>query len=252
MRKIAIAGALGWGMLSLSTAQAAPLDFIDTTTPLEFSVTIDLFQGATDYGNAAATAFEMDTGTMEFIAWCFDLEHELNPGESYDYVETSTPYDSSTLLAGAEGRAQSVFDANYGGVDVYDIVEAAGFQLALWEAAYDTDFDITTGLFQASGFGANAAAIEAAASAYLSAAASYGGALLYNVDYLQDNSVNAGLYPDLPEDYSFQNLVTGSLAPPPGPGPGPAPVPLPAGAPLLAGALGAIALLRARKAKRQG
>lgn len=55
MRKIAIAGALGWGMISLSTAQAAPLDFVGTTTPLEYSVTIDLFQGATDYGNAAAT-----------------------------------------------------------------------------------------------------------------------------------------------------------------------------------------------------
>lgn len=187
---------------------------------------------------------------MEFIAWCFDLEHEFIPEQSYDYVETATPYSSSTLLAGAEGRAQSVFDANYGSVDIYDIVEAAGFQLALWEAAYDTDFDITTGLFQASGFGTYAAAIETAASAYLSAAAGYVGSMLYTVDYLEDNSVNAGLYPDLPDDYSFQNLVTASLAPPPAPGP--APIPLPAGAPLLAGALGAVALLRARKAKHAG
>lgn len=248
MRKIAIAGALGWGMMSLSAAQAAPLNSIGTTTPLEYRVSIDLFQGSTGYGDVTATGFEMDTGTMEFIAWCFDLEHEFITGQSYDYVETATPYTTSTLLAGAEGRAQSVFDANYGGVDAYDIVEAAGFQLALWEAAYDTDYDITTGLFQASGLGTYGAAIESAATSYLTSASGYAGSLLYNVAYLQDNSVNAGLYPDLADDHSFQNMVTATVAPPPAPGP--APIPLPAGAPLLAGAIGAVALLRRRGAKR--
>lgn len=72
--------------------------------------------------------------------------------------------------------------------------------------------------------------------------------LLYNVAYLQDNSVNAGLYPDLADDHSFQNMVTATVAPPPAPGP--APIPLPASAPLLAGAIGAVAVLRRRAAKR--
>lgn len=237
MRMFAIAGAFGLGLASMTAAQAAPLSFVGTTTPLMHNVTIDLYDGSTTFGKVAATGFNMNDGSMDFIAWCFDLDHSITPGQSYDYISTASPFSSSTLAAGATTRAQSVFDANFATVDVFDIVQAAAFQLALWEVAYDSDFDITTGVFQASGFGANALAIASTATTFLEDAFGYAGAKKFNLDFLQDNSRNAGLYPQLPSDQTFQNLVTA------------APVPLPAAGPLMFGAIGATMMIRRRKAK---
>ena len=62
-----------------------------------------------------------------------------------------TPFGNTLDLSmgGRADRIQSVFDANYGSVDAADGDQAAGFQLALWEALYDDGFDLTDGDFKA-------------------------------------------------------------------------------------------------------
>lgn len=171
-------------------------------------------------GQYVAGGFKMsDNGGVldDFIAFCLDIGNWLR--DDTDYEPTATPFTNFTIPI---ARVQAVFDANYGGVDLTNENQSAGFQLALWEAIYDTDYDLTTGAFRGKGLDG---ATTAAAQGFLSAASSYAGPKKFSLTFY--DSLN---------DPRSQNLVTVS------------PVPLPAGGVLLLSALGVIGLLRRRLA----
>lgn len=167
-----------------------------------------------------------------FTAWCLDLENWLQ--SSADYETTDTPFSNATDL-GVDGmaRVQAVFDANYSSVDVTDLAQSAAFQLSLWEAIYDEDnFDLTDGDFEAYGNYLNNAAsatsllISSLASTYLGNAASYVGAKVWDLTFLESDN-----------QPQTQALVTASLTQ----------VPVPAAGLLLITAFGGLAAFGRRK-----
>lgn len=111
-------------------------------------------------GNAAAGAFAFKDVTGggnpgplgTFIAWCFDLDTSFASGQSYDYtlapnlLATTPPY-----LAGAAARIQGLFDAAYYISGVNSVLSSAdrsaGFQLAIWEVLYDSNYNLGSGTF---------------------------------------------------------------------------------------------------------
>ena len=169
-----------------------------------------------------AYGFEMtDTsGQMgSFLAWCLDISHYLGTSGESSYTVTDTPFASSYGLdSGQMARVQSVFDANFGLLDVTVGNQAAGFQLALWNALYDTDWVIAGGAFSATA----STSILSLANGYLTAAHLFSGDSVWNLTFLESNT-------------GRQNLVTAT------------PVPLPAGGLLLLAALGGLGLARRRK-----
>lgn len=171
--------------------------------------------------NVGAYGFKMTdtTGQMGmFTAFCLDISHWLQSSGSYS--TTTTPFTNSySVSQAAMARIQALFDANYASVVLTNAVQAAGFQVALWNALYDADWNAGSGVFAVKDGTSGA---TAQATAYLTAAANYLGGQKYNMTFLQANSYN-------------QNLITV------------APVPLPAAGGLLLAALGGLALLRKRR-----
>lgn len=212
---IALAGSVQAGSLSIDGYT------IGTTT----NTNVTAAPAPIPTGTKIATGFEASFGAEAFIAWCLDLQHTVSAGGPYQYMVTDSPFSNSFLAPGAAGRVQSLFDANYKSVDAYDAVDAAAFQLGLWEVAYDSDFDLGTGDFKGAGFGSDAAAITTAAMGYLTAASGYLGGQKFNVRFLE----NA-------DQTTRQNLVTASAVPIPA-----------AGVLLLTGAAGLGVLRRFRR-----
>ena len=189
------------------------------------------YPGSGDWPNTVgAWGFQMQDSTGglgSFLAWCLDLGSFLSSSavNAKPYSITSTPFDNSYGLSGAaQDRVQTLFDANFDALDTADGNSAAGFQLALWDAVYDGDGDMTSGAFQATA----STAILDLASDYFGAADAYGGTKQYNVSYLQSDDSNGGKY---------QNLVTV------------APVPIPAAGVLMLLALGGLGAA-SRRAKQ--
>jgi len=188
---------------------------------------------AGNLSEVSAGGFSMtDTsgGLGDFIAWCLDLGAFLGTSGANDYLATNSPFQNGgvNLMAAGMARVQAIFNASYDASVETDQDNSAGFQLALWEAVYDTDMDIATGAFQAS----SSFEVEAAAEAYLTAAMDYSGKNLWDLTYLESVAQS----PELRR----QNLVTASLSP----------VPLPASSVLMVvaiGGLGAVARKRRKK-----
>ena len=209
-------------------AGAASLTLDELTTPLTRTVRVTSAPGPVPEGSFVATGLKMNDGVSSFIAWCFDLTHQIAKGGPYTYTATDTPFSNSFLTAGAKDRAERLFNANYGSVDAYDAVQASAFQLALWEVAYDSDFDLTSGQFQGTGRGSFAAQIASTAAGYLQAASGFSGRGGWKVTFLENQN-----------ERTRQNLVTAS------------PVPLPAALALLGGGLAALGAVRRRAVLKQ-
>lgn len=164
-------------------------------------------------GNVGAWGFDM-TDTIgplgDFLAWCLDIGSFLStsPIDAKSYTIASDPFTNSYgLNAVEEARVQSVFDANFGTLDVKNGVQAAGFQVALWNALYDHDSASDNGAFAIS----KNAAVITQANDYLKAAAEYGGNKAYRLTFLESASNSAN-------QSAHQNLVTVSAVPLPAAG----------------------------------
>jgi hypothetical protein len=145
------------------------------------------------------------------------------------YIITETPFSNSfDLDTDQRARVQSVFDANFAGLDATDGVEAAGFQLALWDAVYDDDWDVqgVGGVFSAS---ASNPDVISAANSYLEAARDYEEGQAFAMTFLESNPGA--------NQTKYQNLVTVS------------PVPIPAAGGMLLLALGGLGLAARRRRK---
>jgi hypothetical protein len=170
-------------------------------------------------------------GTLgSFLAWCLDVGSFLSTSATVarPYIITETPFSNSFGLDTTQrARVQSVFDANFGDLDATNGVEAAGFQLALWDAVYDGDWDVqgVGGVFSASA----SDDVIAKANFYLVAARDYNGGQAFAMTFLESS-------PALGQT-KYQNLVTVS------------PVPIPAAGGMLLLALGGLGLAARRRRK---
>lgn len=210
-------------ILAAGSASSAPVNLAFTGGTASGSVNIQSTPvGST--GSTPAYGFNMtntDNLIDDFVAWCLDLSNTLaGNGVPAEYTPTNSPYSNSFgVNASQKARVQSVFDANYGSLDAGNNAQAAGFQTALWNALYDTDYSATAGAFSiAAGSAANWA------NTFLSNAMNFGGSKQYNVTYWESSGSR-----------QRQNLVSAAV------------VPLPAGALLLFSALvgvGAVARKR--------
>ncbi|MCK8483473.1 VPLPA-CTERM sorting domain-containing protein [Aliiroseovarius sp. S2029] len=230
MKKLLSAAIIAAGFATTSDAAVLRLDGYTSTVQ---SVSVNSSPVANTPGTVGATGFNLtDTsGDMgSFVGWCLDIAHYLmSTGSSQNYTPTNDPFSNSFGLSNvARDRVQSVFDANYASLDASNGDQAAAFQMALWEAAYEDDntaLSVSNGLFQASSTGSTTLANQ-----FLLAATNYTGAGLWNLSFLQvDGDANRGRY-------TGQNLVTVS------------PVPVPAaGLLLITGLFGMGALTRRRR-----
>lgn len=180
--------------------------------------------GSTGTTNAYGFNMTDSVGPLgSFVAWCLDLGNFLaNTGAGAQaYKITSDPFGNSYGLDAAErARVQAVFDANYGSLNLSAGNEVAGFQLALWDALYDGDWDLSAGAFKATA----SAAITGLANGYLAAAAGWSDGKRYNMTFLESTGST-----------QRQNLVTV------------APVPIPAAGGLLLLALGGMGIAARRR-----
>lgn len=228
-RSAALGLAAGLALL-VSGASAATLTYNGPSTGVTGN-TVRVTQAPVTIAGGGATprdlsayGFRMTEASLgEFLAWCLDLTNYLQTPTG-SYSQTNAPFSQWTV---AQDRIQRMFDANFAGLDATNRVQAAAFQLALWEALYDSDFDLTTGVFRGQGLlGTQSSAVDAAAAGYLAAASGYAGSRQYNLTYWQGLENTQGR-----QTQSLVSVV---------------PVPLPAGALLLITALGAVAAVRRR------
>lgn len=172
-------------------------------------------------GRVVAGGFKMsDNGNVlsDFIAFCLDLGSYMRDDTLYE--STNNPFTNFTIPV---ARVQALFDANWASIDMTNLNQSAGFQLALWEAIYDNDFSLSTGAFRGEGL---AGATTTASQGFLTAASLYTGPQNFQLSFFE--SLNQP---------RSQNLVTVT------------PMPLPAGGAMLLAALGFFGFMRRRSAR---
>jgi hypothetical protein len=227
----ALSGAVALALLA-GTATATPvsLTYQGTSVNNPQSATITASPVEPVNSGVYAYGFNMDSDSDflgSFLAWCLDVGSRLAPrGTAQSYIITETPFSNSFGPdIDQRARVQSVFDANFGDLNATNGVQAAGFQLALWDAVYDGNWDIGTGVFRASA----SPDVVAKANFYLGAARDYDGGQAFAMTFLESNP---GANPT-----KYQNLVTVS------------PVPIPAAGGMLLLALGGLGLAARRRRK---
>lgn len=228
--------------LAASSSYAASITLQGLTTPIEVNTKINEVpdQIASGVGNAVASGLLWTGGegfggsiSDSFIAWCFDLVHPVRLGATYKYEVVDVPYSNSYLLEGADLRVSKLFNSSYDSLQKSNSVQAAAFQLAVWEVANDSDFDLDAGVFQAGGYGSRSAEITSTAQKLLSAGAEYSGPMNWRTFFLETR-----------EQKGTQNLVTAVRKQ------DVSPVPLPAPALLLIGGLAALARVKRSNAPK--
>lgn len=219
--------------------EAASITLQGLTTPIEVNarVTEAPVPIASGVGNAVASGLIWTGGaglgaslSDRFIAWCFDLVHPVSLGATYAYEVVDAPYSNSYLLEDADIRVSNLFNAIYDDLQTSNSVQAAAFQLAVWEVANDDDFDLSTGVFQGRGRGSASDDITSTAQQFLSAGADYAGPMNWRTTFLETREASG-----------TQNLVTAVRQQ------NVSPVPLPAPALLLVVGLAALAGLKRRQ-----
>jgi hypothetical protein len=223
----------GYAMKSLAVAGLVLLPSLASASTVNLSYTGGTSNGGVTITSAVPGTNEVptpwDVGAFGFnmhdngsgqnlVAWCLDISDWLGSG---NYDTTTTPWDGTSygISAASKAHIQSLFDANYASLNLADAAQAAGFQAALWNALYDSDWLASAGLFAVKDGTTGATSL---ADAYLLAAENYTGKRVFNMTFLES-------------DFGGQNLVTV------------APVPLPAAGLLLIGALGGLGALRRRR-----
>lgn len=173
-------------------------------------------------GGARAGVFRLTATTYgDFDAFCVDLAQYIAKGKAY---ETGVGLFSGATLENID----RLYTSAYGLIDT--AIEAAGFQIALWEIVEDSGngFNLSSGAFAATG-----AAVSQAQA------------------FLDDLGTQTGKYTlDFLESAVSQDVVTGILnpnSPLNGGAAVPSPVPLPASGLLLLAGLAGAAGVRRRK-----
>ncbi len=123
-----VAAVMVAGIFAASAAHADSLLVEPDAQQLQFSVT-------TQAGKLTDTAGYMHVTTSSnsnFLAFCFEIGQPLS-------------FDSQNYMAGnvANALTQKLFDQSYS--ESFTDVQAAGFQIALWETADDANLTLTTG-----------------------------------------------------------------------------------------------------------
>lgn len=164
------------------------------------------------------------TNSIDLIAWCLDIAHSLTLKGLYGI--TAAPFSNTfTFSETQKNNIKSLFETAYLDLDLDNDSQSAGFQLALWELAYESSgtFDVQNGTFSTV---ASMGAVDAA-NGFLG---NLGGQITksYHVDYYESLGYGNG------KRYS-QNLVSVT------------PVPLPAAGLLLAFGLTGLCFAGKRK-----
>jgi hypothetical protein len=165
---------------------------------------------------AGAIGLTNDDTLESFLAWCIDLDALIGGDTTYSF-QMSVPSQIST---GEQGNLDKLFTAVYADVDT--AVEAAGFQLAIWEIITDSDFGQVGGDFRTVlGDGNTLSNPYDYAALYLSTTSSATAMGAYNLTFLDGQGV--------------QDLVTAT------------PVPLPAAVWMLGAGIAGLGAMGARR-----
>ncbi|MEP4197152.1 MAG: VPLPA-CTERM sorting domain-containing protein [Aliishimia sp.] len=175
-------------------------------------------------GSTSAGEFQLQGGQTlgEFAAFCVELAQSLQSAASYEFAPDLF---GGRILANVD----RLFSSAYSQIDTS--IEAAAFQVALWEIVHDdaSSFDLSAGNVLISG---NDDVVDQA-SVYLSGldTAATG---LFDISFLQSDSS---------QDLVIATLRTESIE-------GPPPVPLPASSLLLLGGIGGLVAMRRKRSRR--
>lgn len=170
-----------------------------------------------------AGAFRLAEGARNFLAWCVDAVTEISLPSTY--TQAAEPFDNDPLFSpDVVPNILRLFNTAYAGLDVTDTVQAAGFQVALWELIYDGPdgpFNLGAGEFRLN----NNQAVRDAADGFLAGLDGY------------DTGNYALTFWEAPTNTSgskrlSQNLIEATV------------IPLPAGVWMLLAALGALVAVR--------
>lgn len=229
-----------------TSASALSLNYTGVTSGIAVTGS-GLLNGSTSFSRTVgAGGLKMTSTEVEpfnsFVAWCLDIGTNIQ--KTYDYslktISDTLFANGGTavnLSAGQKLNIQNLFNTAYSTLDLLNATQSAGFQLALWEIAYETNsaLSLSTGTFKESYASTAAAAARAQADTYL-AGLSGKATANYTLAFFELAKTATG--------HGSQNLVTAFIEPNTT-----SAVPLPAAAWLLAGGLGALGMAgRRRKA----